>query len=62
MYNVALTPKTSKKMGPSVVSQNTRRMEERLKEEAKLSERVHHIKEDIIKCVDLTPIHFLDSF
>jgi hypothetical protein len=31
-------------IGPSAVSQNTRRLEERLKEDAKLSEKVNHLK------------------
>jgi hypothetical protein len=39
------------KISPSAVSQNTRRMEDRLKEESKLSERVHHLKETILSNV-----------
>jgi chromosomal replication initiation ATPase DnaA len=33
-----------KGIGPSAVSQNTRRLEERLKGDAKLSEKVYHLK------------------
>ena len=40
-----------KKISPSAVSQNTRRMEERLKEESELSKKVHHLKEMILSNV-----------
>jgi len=40
-----------RKISPSAVSQNTRRIEERLREESKLSKRVHHLKEMILSNV-----------
>jgi hypothetical protein len=45
-----------KGIGPSAVSQNTRRLEERLKGDAKLSEKVHQLKRILSEQCRLTPV------